>query len=197
MTIEHKVQLVEKLFFQLEKESAKFAQSSGLHCISGCGKCCSHPNIEASPLEFLPWAFHLFKNNEGENTLNLLSQTKNKICFIYTTSTNTERGSCNNYKYRGLICRLFGFAANTDKYGKLRLTTCKTIKENQTDNYLSTNKAITQGLSVPIFTEYYMQLNQIDFTLGKVILPVNEALKRALEEVLHYYAYHPFPDIQK
>lgn len=34
-----------------------------------------------------------------------------------------------------------------------------------------------------------MQLNQIDFNLGNIILPINKALKMALEEVLQYYAY--------
>ena len=90
---------------------------------------------------------------------------------------------------------MFGFAANTDKYGKLRLATCKIIKEGQTDNYNTTADAITKGLHVPVFTEYYMQLNQIDFHLGNKILPVNKALAMALEEVLQYYAYRPMPDM--
>jgi hypothetical protein len=92
-----------------------------------------------------------------------------------------------------LICRLFGSAASTDKYGKLRIATCKIIKEGQTDAYNSTQEAISKGLSIPFFSTYYMQLNQIDFHLGNIILPINKALKIAIEEVLHYYAYRPFP----
>ncbi len=69
MSIARRVQLVEDLFHQLELESAQFEQSSGLSCVSGCGKCCSYPDVEASPLEFLPWAFHLFLNGEAEKTL--------------------------------------------------------------------------------------------------------------------------------
>jgi hypothetical protein len=42
-----------------------------------------------------------------------------------------------------------------------------------------------------------MQLNQIDFNLGNMIIPINKALKIALEEVLQYYAYRPSPDINK
>jgi hypothetical protein len=38
-----------------------------------------------------------------------------------------------------------------------------------------------------------MNLTQIDFRLGTTMLPINEALKVAIEEVLHYYAYRPFP----
>ena len=197
MSIERRVQLVEKLFYQLEQESAQFEQSSGISCVSGCGRCCTYPNVEASPLEFLPWVFHLFINGEAEKTLIMLKKTHSSTCLIYKPLSIIDQGRCSNYKYRGLICQLFGFAANTDKYGNLRLATCKIIKEGQAENYNSTVEAITKGLYVPVFTEYYMQLNQIDFHLGNIILPVNEALRMALEEVLQYYAYRPSPEIAK
>jgi len=196
MSIERKVQLVESLFSQLEKESVQFEKSSGLGCVAGCGKCCTHPDVEASPIEFLPWAFHLFLQGEAEKTLTLLNETHSRTCFIYKPLAFIDKGNCGNYKYRGLICRLFGFSANTDKYGKLRLATCKIIKEGQTEKFNSTAEAITKGLPVPIFTEYYMRLNQIDFRLGNMILPVNKALKIALEEVLHYYEYRNSPDVE-
>ncbi|MFD2562684.1 YkgJ family cysteine cluster protein [Aquimarina rubra] len=197
MSIERKVQLVESLFSKLELETAQFEQSSGLCCVSGCGKCCTYPNVEASPIEFLPWAFHLFLNGEAENTIIQLNKTKSLTCLIYKPLSVIDQGRCSNYKYRGLICRLFGFAANTDKYGNLRLATCKIIKEGQADNYNSTADAISKGLYIPIFTEYYIKLNQIDFKLGNIILPINKALKMALEEVLHYYAYRSFLHLGK
>ena len=193
--MEHKVQLVENLFYQLEQDTAQFQKASGISCVAGCGKCCTHPTIEASPLEFLPWAFHLFLNGEAEKMLDTLNERKSLTCLLYTPLSviDSNSGSCSNYKYRGLICRLFGSAANTDKYGKLRLATCKIIKEGQHEKYNNTVDAINNGLSVPIFTNYYMQLNQIDFHLGNQMLPVNKALKMAIEEILQYYAYRPFP----
>lgn len=193
MSIELKVQQVEKLFLKLDVECAQFEQNSGLHCIVGCGKCCVHPEIDASPLEFLPWAFHMFLNGEAETKLNSLNESKSSICAIYKPLSIVDKGSCGSYKYRGLICRLFGNAASTDKYGALRMVTCKTIKEGQSKAYLATETAIKKGLNVPLFTDYYMQLNQIDYNLGKTILPINLALKMALEEVLQYYAYRPLP----
>jgi hypothetical protein len=39
-----------------------------------------------------------------------------------------------------------------------------------------------------------MNLSQIDFQLGNVVVPINKALKLALEEVLQYYAYRPLPE---
>ena len=197
MSIERRVALVETLFEQLEQESRQFESAAGLSCVSGCGNCCTYADIEASPLEFLPWAFHLFLNGQAEKTRNLLNKNESATCFIYKPLSIVNQGRCSTYKYRGLICRLFGFAANKDKYGNLRLSTCKIIKEGQTEQYKSAADAISKGLYVPIFTDYYMQLNQIDFHLGNIILPVNKALKMALEEVLQYYAYRPSPGVEK
>ncbi|MDD5152170.1 MAG: YkgJ family cysteine cluster protein [Flavobacterium sp.] len=195
MTIEHKVRLVEELFDRLEKEIAAFKSETGLHCLTGCGKCCSKPDIDASPLEFLPWALHLFLNGKAEEVLLELDNSSISTCHIYRPLALLEEynGGCSNYRYRGLICRLFGYAASRDKYGELRLATCKIIKEDQQENYNNTEGAISKGLYVPIFTDYYMQLSQIDYRLATTMLPINEALKIAIEEVLHYYAYRPFP----
>lgn len=191
MSIERRVQLVENLFYQLEQENAQFEQASGLRCVSGCGRCCTFSELDASPLEFLPWAFNLFLNGEAEHTLITLNSTNSLTCFIFKSLFDSNQGRCSNYKYRGLICRLFGYAANKDKYGKLRLATCKIIKDGQPENYNSTTLAISKGLNVPVITDYYMRLNQIDFNLGNKIIPINKALKMALEEVLQYYAYRP------
>lgn len=195
MSIEHKVQLVEKLFDRLEDEITTFKSKTSLHCNNGCGQCCSKPNIDASPLEFLPWAFYLFLNGKAESTLEELNSKTNSFCHLYQSLSTVDRsnGRCSDYKYRGLICRLFGYAASRDKYGELRLNTCKLIKENQQENYNNTEEAISKGLYVPIFSDYYMRLTQIDQRLGITLLPINEALKMAIEEVLHYYAYRPFP----
>jgi Fe-S-cluster containining protein len=195
MAIETKVRLVEELFNRLENEINTFKTETHLHCKLGCGKCCSIPTIDASPLEFLPWAFHLFLNGKAEETLEELHHKTDTNCHLYRpiSIVDSNNGSCSNYAYRGLICRLFGYAASRDKYGKLRLATCKIIKENQQENYLNTAEAISKGLYIPIFSDYYMNLSQIDFSLGTTMLPINQALKRAIEEVLQYYAYRPFP----
>ncbi|WP_317206472.1 YkgJ family cysteine cluster protein [Allomuricauda sp. M10] len=186
--------MVENLFGQLEKESTQFQKSSGLSCVSGCGKCCSYSQIEASPLEFLPWAFHLFLTGGAEETLDALNANPNTHCFLFKPLSALDQGHCGSYPYRGLICRLFGFGATRDKYGSLRLATCKIIREGQAEQYKTVNEAIVKGLYVPVFTDYYMQLNQIDYALGSKLLPVNKALKMALEEVLQYYTYRPLPD---
>ena len=195
MTLQAKVNAVESLFLQLDQEIFEVQKETGLACKAGCGKCCTYSEIDASPLEFLPWAHHLFLNGAAEQELKSFETEETPTCHNYRPIGLLENGSgsCSNYPYRGLICRLFCYGATTDKYGKLRLATCKFIRENLPNAIEKTNELIEAKGNIPIFTHYYMQLSQIDHDLGNVIVPVNQALKRALEEVLRYYYYHPIP----
>ena len=195
MSIIRKVRAVEHLFSRLENDMHEFKSRSGLHCLQGCGKCCTKPDIEASPLEFLPWAFHLFLEHKALEMLEQLKNSTSTRCHLYAplSLADSASGSCGDYNFRGLICRLFGYAANRDKYGKLKLITCKVIKESQPDAYNNTLAQIENGTQVPVFSDYYQTLFQIDHRLGYKLVPINKALKMALEEVLHYYAYRPFP----
>lgn len=200
MSIADRVKLVEALYNQIELEINTFQEQTKLGCIAGCGKCCNNPDIDASPLEFLPWAFHLYLKGEAEAMLEQLHTTAAFTkCFIYQPFSESEadKGRCSDYKHRGLICRLFGYGAANDKHGQLRLVTCKIIKEGQSDAFNNAALAINKDLPVPIFTDYYMNLSQIDFQLGNVVVPINKALKLALEEVLQYYAYRPLPEGHK
>ena len=125
----------------------------------------------------MPWAFYLFLNGNAESMLSELKVRTSSICNIYQplSLVDNNSGSCGNYQYRGLICRLFGYAATRDKYGKLRLATCKIIKERKATNYKNSVVAIEKGMKIPVFTDYYMQLSQIDFNLGKDRLLAEDA----------------------
>lgn len=196
MSLEKRVEEVEALYQKLELEVSAFQTKSQLSCLAGCGKCCTNPEIDTSPLEFLPYALHLFLNGKAQETLTNLNNNPATHCSLYKahSALDPSKGSCSDYKYRALICRLFGYGANKNKYNQLQLVTCKIIKEKQKDTFEKTNQDINNGLEVPIFTDYYMNLSQIDFKLGNIILPINKALAYALEEVLQYYAYRDLPN---
>lgn len=195
MSIIRKVRSVKRLFDHLDREIKTFNSHANLFCKTGCGKCCTKPDIDASPLEFLPWSYQLYLQGKATDFLDKLKNDPTQICQIYAplSLTDNSQGSCGDYLNRGLICRLFGYGATTDKLGKLRLATCKIIKEGQNENYNKATQAIDEGLFVPIFSDYYMKLSQIDFRLGNTIIPINEAMAMAIEEVLQYYAYRPSP----
>lgn len=195
MSIARKVRSVELLFQRLDREIKDFQIETGLHCVAGCGRCCTKSDIDATPLEFLPYAFHLFLAGKAEATLTELNQHEDGVCIIYRPLTVGDKikGACSEYPYRGLICRLFGYGASRDKFGQLRLATCKIIKEGQIENYEKSIDAMQEGLYVPIFTDYYQNIANIDFEMGSEFVPVNQAIKMAIEEVLQYYSYRPFP----
>lgn len=188
MTLEEKVQAVEGIFRLLDQEISQFQKESELHCKLGCGKCCFKPEIEATILEFLPFAQHLYEQGEAEAWLQRL-KSSSPICVILNPGRQGV-GLCSVYAYRGLICRLFGFSARTNKYGKKELVTCEIIKEEQNQQYEAAAMEVEQEKqSIPVMHNYYLRLHSIDFELTRDFYPVNVAIRKAIETVLSYYAY--------
>lgn len=188
MHLEEKVNAVIKVFESLDQQIASFQSSTKLHCKWGCGKCCFKPDIEATILEFLPFASHLYQLGKAEEWLDKLNESKASICHILNP-TQASAGLCSEYEYRGLICRLFGYSARTNKYGKKELVTCQIIKTEQAEAYEKAAAEIDNDLPVPVMNQFYMQLHGIDFELTKDFYPINIAIKKAIETVLQYYAY--------
>ncbi len=120
--------------------------------------------------------------------LDKLKEHTGDICLFYNRHI-ARAGLCSQYAYRGLICRLFGFSARTNKYSKREYVTCQTIKTEQAEAYAQTVKTIETGGAIPVMNNYYMRLNSIDPDLAQKFYPINEAIRRAIETVLHYYAY--------
>lgn len=190
MTLYRKVRAVERVFRQLEKDVASFQHATGLKCASQCGLCCKKPDINATVIEFLPLAYHLFKLNKAEEKLfHLLENPENQICQNLSPFLLKQSGGfCGAYAYRGLICRLFGFSAMLDKNGAPQLVTCKIIKEGFPEEVNNANHHISLGKKTPVMRNYYFQLTSIDPYLGNM-LPINKAMAEALKVVLAYYAY--------
>jgi len=188
MTLADKVKSVEDVFQVLDTEIASFQEWSGLHCASGCGKCCFKPDINATILEFLPLAYHAFKENKAIELYEKVKDQPESLCIIL--DSQRTQGMCSNYKNRGMICRIFGYSARMNKYGKPEMITCRIIKTEQEINYKNAVDKIVDGSgSIPIAERYYMQLMMIDDELGKTLYPINVAIRKALEVVMHYYAY--------
>ncbi|MBS1488269.1 MAG: YkgJ family cysteine cluster protein [Bacteroidetes bacterium] len=184
----NKINAVQSIFDQLDRAIASFQNETSLHCQWGCGKCCFKPDIEATVLEFLPFAHHLYQQGLAEAWLTKTSESDSAVCLILNP-TQSGAGLCSQYAHRGLICRLFGYAARTNKYGEKELVTCSIIKTEQVDQIEKANEKIKLGLPVPVMHEYYMQLASIDFDLSRDFFPINAAIRKAIEKVLSYYAY--------
>jgi uncharacterized protein len=188
VSLVEKVHAVEEVFRDLDEAISTFQSWSTLHCKFGCGKCCFKADIEATALEFLPFAHHLYLNDQATEWLDKISRSENPVCHILSP-TQSGAGLCSDYQYRGLICRLFGYSARTNKYGKKELVTCQIIKTEQESAFTTADLKIGENGSVPVMSNYYMQLHAIDPELARDFYPINTAIKKALETVLHYYAY--------
>ncbi len=198
MSIIKKVRAVEKLFASLDKEQKQLKAKSGISCFSGCGKCCHNPEIYATPLEFLPLAYSYFLVGRAEEMLETLKENRSPVCQLLSLYVQGQSGGlCGDYQQRGLVCRLFGYSAQRDKHGKLHLLTCKEIKTQLSEEFLETNKRINEDWKAPVASEYYQKLKNIDIVLSDTSLPINEAIAKAIEEVMHYYAYRPMPVVRK
>ena len=190
MSIYHKVRAVERVFNRLEKDLNSFQKNTGLKCMSGCGLCCHNPNITATSLEFLPFAYDLYKKSLIYQWFEDLNSNKSGFCRILNPMpTENDKGFCSHYQYRGLICRAFGFATMKNKLGLPTLVTCKTIKTEFPDDFKNATQYIESGKPAPLMSNYYHQLRSIDSDLGRELVPINDAIFGAIKVVLGHYAY--------
>lgn len=202
MTLIKKVRAVENLFKELDKNIAKFQLKSQLHCISGCSTCCKNPKIDATALEMLPLAFHYYCQSGIETQLERIKSLneKSSMCAIlaHLQISGNNNGGCKEYKYRGLVCRLFGYSAYLNKLSEKSIVTCKIIKEDQVDNFNKANLLINTGLKIPVWSDYYQKLKGIDSRLTDEMQPINYAIIEAMEYVLEYYSYRrPYKPVNK
>lgn len=176
--------LVEAVFDELEESFGSYQSRLGLHCKPGCGACCNNPNIEATVLEMLPLAFQLYDQGKAEQVLEELEMYSGFACYHYKRSSlDGLMGSCTVYKQRPVICRIFGAAGDRDKHGNNRLSVCRVIKEIHASEYQQALQDLSQQ-PPPRMTDGKQRVRQLDFALSREDLPINQALKVALQKVL-------------
>ncbi len=191
MNLLEKSLAVEAIFQELEEESKQFHREAGMGCISGCGFCCSNPEVPASPLEFLPLAFDLYEKGLANELAEQLSQQENPgICIVYRSqSLDASKGYCGNYAKRGLICRLFGASARrNNKTGFKELITCKILKAEKSASFLAVTERVNSDMEIALAPAYYTRIKEVDEALAQQY-PVNHAVLLALELVLRYHYY--------
>lgn len=174
---------VTALYTRLDREVAAFAAASRLSCPQGCGACCLSETVEATVVEMLPLALELLRTGEGEKLLaELTADTRNRRCILYRQEwTEQGRWGCSPYPHRPVVCRLFGFAGNLDRHGNPRLALCRVMKAAGVDG----ERLILDNWQSPMvrFATAGLAVRGIHPDLGREALPINEALRRAIEMV--------------
>ena len=186
------IQQVTDVYQELDQHLSTLANQHGLSCPSFCGRCCHKPDIEASPIEYLPLAAYLYETGQVDQFLARLEQTDNGICVNFNPHAFVlKEWGCRSYQHRGLICRLFGYGYRVNREGIPGLVTCRIMKENIPASIEKANQyAISSPEEVPLFRNYYMKLYAIDPELATTQLPINKAIRYAIEKLFYYYQEH-------
>ncbi len=185
MELKEKTDQLQKLFQKVDHQTHSLSCKASLNCLPGCGACCENPHVECTVLELLPLSLKLWQENQAEDILTqLYSIPEGQFCILYKADQNMSgNGRCTQYELRPLLCRTFGYAARLNKYGKKELATCKKISIDQPESIKVAQKLIDDGLDVPVFSEAWLALLDIDPGLSTDRYPMNKALKIALEKI--------------
>jgi uncharacterized protein len=189
MNIRELSQELQKIYEDMAQTFSHYQNASGLHCLSGCGKCCTNPEIEATVLEMLPAALKIYDEQKMEEWLERLENPSSPYCLFYLPhNEDGSQGQCQSYKEGPSVCRMFAVAGYFDKQHEATLSVCKLIKEKYPDlTKLRSSEANLEN--TPMLASWSYQVTELNPTLSEEKMPINQALKRALEKVALYAQY--------
>lgn len=173
------------LYEDIDRQTSGFALQTGLRCEAKCSQCCQNPDIETTVAEVLPVAVQLWAEGQAERYLEAIhGKDYRGVCIFYQPKyANVAPGCCRRYAYRPGLCRLFGFCARRDKYGRGAVVTCKIIKAGQGEVCSRAQEQLHQGLAAPLVSLHTLRVADIDPASGRRLLPINQAISLALEKV--------------
>ena len=174
-------------YHALDHEIRVFRIRTGLRCPPRCGICCDSPRVEASILECLPLAWEIFRRSEEELVSLTIEEKQRKgdlRCILFVgDEKKAGLGSCAYYPFRPLVCRLFGYAARSDKIGRPELRLCKVMREQSQENPILSSLLDIHRMDPPIYQDSFFQIASVNPEMGFRLLPINAALKAALDHV--------------
>jgi Fe-S-cluster containining protein len=175
------------IYHGLDLKTAGLQLASGLCCPPECGVCCKNSEVEATVLEALPAAEEIYRRRAQEAVLCAIEKTEKQgdsVCVLYRPDLGIPgNGRCRYYEFRPLLCRLFGFASRRNKFGDIELCTCKIIKERNPEAVHRAEMVISEGFDVPVYHDTFMRVASVDPGKGYRRLPINLALKEALQSL--------------
>lgn len=164
------------LYRAVDSAAGSFSKLTGLNCPAGCGQCCESPEIQATALEMLPMARSIIDSNRNDS----LGDLEAGVCIFFQKGTRPGQGRCGAYEFRPLVCRLFGYAARRNKTGQSEFAPCRVHRQ---DPGKALDHARAMPEMAPDFGSEFTKLASLDPAQGWELLPINTALKRALERV--------------
>jgi len=173
------------IYGRLDEIIARFRAATGMECPEGCSYCCRNWCVETTVLEVLPLGLEIYARHEEEAVLSSIADKEacgDSVCaVVLPNSSHGSQGSCGYYAWRPLACRLFGYAVRRNKRMEAELCPCRIIRETEPSSVRRAEIAIREGLELPVYQETFMHIASLDPGTGYRMLPVNRAIKEALE----------------
>jgi Fe-S-cluster containining protein len=178
-----------RVYEELDRRISLFKAASGLECVPGCGACCLAHGVEATAVETLPLARAILAEQQEAIVLSLIQERESRedpTCVLYRPDPAIPgNGSCSFYKARPLVCRLFGFASRKNKTGTREFVSCKVLRATALHLVLDAQNRMDHGLDIPGYQDSAMRLAVLDPQIGFRRLPINQAIRAAIER-LHW-----------
>ena len=173
------------LYRSIDSHIEYFRSETGLSCPENCGFCCQKPDLQATAFEFLPAALWLWENNKAGEALSKCEDAGgNGICVLFSPEEASKKGGCCSiYESRPLVCRLFGFSAVRNKFGKPLLAACDIIKSAQPAKYENALRMIEDGLKVPVMRDFSLRISGMGGVFSDRQVPINQAIRSAVENI--------------
>jgi len=169
---------IKACYEKIEKKQVKFCESFQIHCMKDCGECCAHfmPDITEIEAEFL--AYGLIKEDKADLVLELLKYREGceDYCPLFIEDSPYH---CSVYKWRPLICRLFGASATKDKNGNPTFRKCKW---NEEGHDITPEEFEAQKKAILLMSDFGEMLQNIDPNANETAL-LPEALPRAINKL--------------
>lgn len=163
----------------------RFCQIGKLSCPPHCSRCCEEHQVSTTVFEMIPAAEVLYEKGLMEETLELIEKSPPHFCVLLKDQR------CRLYEQRPSLCRLFGLGRienKNEKDSELKFSICKIIKEKNPLQVQNLSK-ITELKELKTFNQLYMPLYTSIPANESEELPLNLALKKALEKVALYKSY--------
>ena len=177
-----------EVYADLERQITDFKRGAGIECLRRCTFCCATAKfVEASIFEMLPLSLHFWDEGRAQEILEKLEGIHPEApCILLNPNPSDElSGGCSYYRFRPLICRLFGFSARVDKNGRPAIALCSPLKEFHSGIVERVDQKIREDFPFPLMPDFSRKVAMIDPQLGQEKYPVNIALLEALELVGH------------
>jgi len=170
---------------EVDTVTESFKKQGKVDCLASCRECCrtSAANIEVSIFEFLPLSIHLWQTGKAEFWLaRAAAAGPGSPCVLLNDDALLQpEGGCRFYAWRPLLCRLFGFSAVEDKYGRPVVALCRRINQANPGLRERLQALVESGLPVPINSHYARRVSLLNPALGQTRYPINKAFLLALE----------------